>query len=335
MHYSQAFLQIGALLSCAAGIARAQYSLVDTYDASNFFDEFSFYSGVDPTAGFVSYQTAAQANADGLAGFSDGGVFLGVDDTTLNPAAGRGSVRVSSNKAYTQGLFIGDIAHMPGSICGVWPAFWTFGPNWPASGEIDIIEGVSQNEFDTITLHTAAGCSMNTAGTLLEGTSAVTANNCNAGDANTGCGVQTTNAQNNYGTNFNNVGGGAYAMEWTSTSISVWFFPRSAIPSDITAGTPNPAGWSTPLTTFTPNSCDIDSSFANHNIIFDTTFCGDWAGEVWASSGTCPTLAATCNDYVAANPSAFSEAYWLINSVKVYQTSGATRRGLTGKEFTA
>lgn len=130
MRSPQAIIRIGALLSCAAGIARAQYSLVDTFDQTNFFDEFSFYSGADPTAGFVDYQTAAQANAAGLAGFSNGAVFMGVDDTTLNPSAGRASVRVSSNQAYTTGLFIADIAHMPGSICGVWPAFWTFGPNW-------------------------------------------------------------------------------------------------------------------------------------------------------------------------------------------------------------
>lgn len=130
MHSRQTFLHFGALLSCAAGTAMAQYSLVDNYDTSNFFNEFSFYSGTDPTNGFVDYQTATAANADGLAGFSSGGIYLGVDDTTLNPSGGRGSVRLSSNKAYTHGLFIADIAHMPGSICGVWPAFWTFGPNW-------------------------------------------------------------------------------------------------------------------------------------------------------------------------------------------------------------
>jgi len=174
---------------------------------------------------------------------------------------------------------------------------------------------------------------MNTVGSL-PGTTIVTADNCNAGsDASTGCGVSTSNTQG-YGDGFNNIGGGVYAMEWTSSSISIWFFPRSAIPSDITANAPNPNGWGTPTTVFTGNTCDIDSNFANHNIIFDTTFCGDWAGEVW-SSGSCAAVADTCNDYVGANPGAFSEAYWLINSVKVYQTSGATRRGLSEKDFAA
>lgn len=48
-----------------------------------------------------------------------------------------------SNKGYNKGLIIGDFAHMPGSDCGIWPAFWLVGPNWPSGGEIDIIEGVN------------------------------------------------------------------------------------------------------------------------------------------------------------------------------------------------
>lgn len=168
----------------------------------------------------------------------------------------------------------------------------------------------------------------------MAGTTNLTADNCNAGsDASTGCGVSTTNTQG-YGTGFNNAGGGVYAMEWTSSSISVWFFPRTAIPSDITAGSPVTSGWGLPTVKFTGNTCNIDQHFQQHQIVFDTTFCGDWAGEVW-SSGSCASVAPTCVDYVAANPGAFSEAYWLINSVKVYQAEGKTRRGLAGKVFAA
>lgn len=36
---------------------------------------------------------------------------------------------------------------------------WMYGPNWPASGEIDIIEGVNLNTHNSITLHTSPGCS--------------------------------------------------------------------------------------------------------------------------------------------------------------------------------
>jgi hypothetical protein len=37
-------------------------------------------------------------------------------------AVGRNSVRLVSKKSWTHGLFIADIAHMPGGICGTWPA---------------------------------------------------------------------------------------------------------------------------------------------------------------------------------------------------------------------
>jgi beta-glucanase (GH16 family) len=60
-------------------------------------------------------------------------------------------VRLTSKNSYTHGLVILDLAHMPGGVCGTWPAFWMVGPNWPNSGEIDIIEGVnSQGKIDKI-----------------------------------------------------------------------------------------------------------------------------------------------------------------------------------------
>jgi hypothetical protein len=294
----------------------AAYSLVDTYDASNFFSSFNFFTGGDPTHGYVNYQDQSDAQNVGLINTNNNQVYLGVDHTTLNPgSAGRKSVRVSSNKAYTHGLFIADIAHMPGSICGVWPAFWLFGPNWPNSGEIDIIEGVNLAGTDQITLHTAAGCTVNTAGSQ-SGTTLVQSN-CNANNGYDGCGA-TTSVANNYGDGFNNVGGGVYAMQWESSGIYVWFWPRGSIPSDITNGAPVTGNWGTPMVAFNGGSgCTIDSSFANENIVFDTTFCGDWAGNVFAN--TCSSKGSSCTDYVAQNPGDFAPAYWTINSVKVYQ----------------
>jgi hypothetical protein len=196
-----------------------------------------------------------------------------------------------------------------------WPAFWSFGPNWPASGEIDIIEGVNNAATDTITLHTSSGCTVSNSNSA-PGTTTLESD-CSAGDSGTGCGVSTTNT-NAYGSGFNAVGGGVYAMQWASTGIYVWFFQRGQIPADITSGYPDVPGWGTPMATFSGSGCDFDTSFANHNLVFDTTFCGGWAGSVWGSS-SCSSLAGTCNDYVANNPGAFTDAYWLINSVNIYQ----------------
>ena len=190
--------------------AAANYGLIATYNSRNFFSQFNFYTGGDPTHGYVSYQSQSAAQSQGLISTNNGQIYMGVDSSTYNPSAGRASVRVLSNAAYTHGLFIADIAHMPGSICGVWPAFWLFGPNWPNSGEIDVIEGINMAGTDSITLHTAGGCTINTAGS--QGGTVLQNSNCNANNANTGCSVTTTTA-NAYGNGFNDIGGGKFAQK--------------------------------------------------------------------------------------------------------------------------
>ena len=184
---------------------------------------------------------------------------------------------------------------------------WMTGPNWPNSGEIDIIEGVNTQSQNQMTMHTSAGCTL--AGSDCQG--------------NTGCPV-TGGGSSSYGNGFNSANGGTYAMEWTSAQISIWFFSRGSEPGDINSANPNPSNWGNPTGSFAGGSgCDIDSHFMNNNIVFDTTFCGDWAGKVWSSDGTCSALASTCQDYVQNNPSAFQDAYWAINSLKVYTSDGS------------
>src|SRR5271170_1477062 len=58
--------------------------------------------------------------------------------------------------------------------------------------------------------------------------------------------------------------------------------------------------------------------------VFDTTFCGDWAGSVWSGDAVCASQAPSCQSFVQNNPSAFTDAYWLVNSLKVYQSNGQT-----------
>ncbi|KAJ9164872.1 Glycoside hydrolase family 16 protein [Coniochaeta hoffmannii] len=310
-------------------MAQAAYTQVDQYDPSNFFDKMEFFSGADPTNGFVKYVDTATADANGLAGFAQGGIYLGSD--SKNPTtAGRSSTRVTSKQAYTKGLFIADIAHMPagtgdGGSCGLWPAFWMFGPNWPSSGEIDIIEGVNNQQSNSVTLHTGAGCRMTNTGALA---STKLANaDC---QGNQGCGQQTS-ATNNYGAGFNAAGGGVYAVEWTSDHIAVWFFPRgdptaARLASPSGGAAPDPASFGQPMARFVGDSCSIDDHFVNNNIVFNIAYCGDWAGQVWAQDPTCSRLTPTCSQYVAEHPEAFAEAYWLINSVKVYQQQGGAKR---------
>ncbi|KAI0257529.1 glycoside hydrolase family 16 protein [Lactifluus subvellereus] len=288
----------------------------DTYDASNFFQSFSFYTGDDPTHGTVKYVDNATASAHNLSYISwDGKVVMkGDDTTTLQPGQYRESVRVSSKTVYNTGLFILDINRAPWG-CGVWPAFWTLGDGvWPNSGEIDVIEGVHDNEHNQVTWHTSAGCTL-TPSTNFTGTIASNQTNpsCESSGTLPGCGVIEW-SQASYGPTFDAQGGGVFAMKWDQDGISVWNFYRVAIPDDILSGTPNPANWPKPTATLEPAGCDPLKYFRNHSIIFDITFCGDWAGNSYATSG-CP---GTCADRIL-NPSNFANASWNINWLKVYR----------------
>ncbi|KAJ0421848.1 concanavalin A-like lectin/glucanase domain-containing protein [Aspergillus carlsbadensis] len=308
------------IMALAAGSVSAAYILRDDYSPDSFFDKFSFFTDHDPTNGFVDYVDRGTAHNAGLIS-TGSSVYMGVDHTNI-ASSGRQSVRLSSTQTYHHGLFIIDLGHIP-TGCGTWPAFWILGPDWPSGGEIDIIENVNEATNNHMTLHTSDGCSIEPtgfSGSLLTSNCYVQA----PGQENSaGCGIQATSS-NSYGAGFNSAGGGVYATEWTGNAISIWFFPRSSIPGDISSGNPNPSSWGIPPVARFAGSCDIDSHFTNMQIIFDITFCGDWAGNVWGSD---PCSAhGSCQNYVANNPSAFSQTYWDINSLRVYEDSASAKK---------
>ena len=153
-------------------------------------------------------------------------------------------------------------------------------------------------------------------------TGSISTDNCDVSNGdNTGCGITTTNSAT-YGSTFNDNGGGVYATLITNQNIIVWFWSRDSVPADVLSS-PDPATWSTPLANFS-GPCDFGSAFTAQQLVFDTTFCGDWAGEVW-SQGGCASKAATCEDFVANNGDAFSDAYWSINGLKVFQAGSSTQ----------
>ena len=61
-------------------------------------------------------------------------------------------------------------------------------------------------------------------------------------------------------------------MQWVESGISVYFFPRNAIPSDITSGAPQPDSWGLPMARWPATDCDPSQFFSDHSAIFDTTF---------------------------------------------------------------
>ncbi|KAK0361841.1 hypothetical protein LTR02_016854 [Friedmanniomyces endolithicus] len=325
-----------------------QYRLQSAFTGPTFFDNFDFWTAGDPTFGYVHYVDRATAEQHGMINSTGNTATWGVDTTQiLDPMAnlGRLSVRLTSVQSWTHGLFILDLAHMPANECGVWPAWWMLGSGtWPANGtptrmvcaavwttadssdpgEIDIIETTNNLPNNLMALHTAETPDCTVAGADQSGT-LLTAN-CAAAGGYTGCGVSATKP-NNIGTPFNQASGGVYAMEWTSTAIRIWFFSRNEVPASIIEANdagPDPNAFGVPVANF-QGSCDIDAHFFNHSMVFDTTFCGSYAGNTWQGDG-CPLIDPTngwqsCDDFVATNPQAFVDAYWEVNHLKVYQTA--------------
>jgi len=286
------------------------YSLALNASGSTFFDNFGFDTENDPTHGFVDFLNQNDAKNRGLINTNGGQVYIGADHTSVPTGRGRASIRLTSKKSFNNGLFILDLTHMP-TGCGTWPAWWTVGPNWPNQGEIDIIEGVNNGNIDQTTLHTNPGCDMGSEDKS-KFTGHMVQSNC-AAAGNAGCGIQ--GGGGSYGADFNNHQGGVFAMEWTGSYIQSFYWPRSAIPADIKNNNPNVGSWGKPYAFFQLGGNCPNSHFRAHQVVFDLTFCGDWAGAVFGAQ--CPGKG-DCNSYVKNNPGAFSEAYWKINYMHVY-----------------
>ena len=202
---------------------------------------------------------------------------------------------------------------------------WTFGPDWPNNGEIDIIEGVNGQNQNFMTLHTGSSCTLNGGG---DGLLQPFTKDCNANhDSNAGCSFHDPDP-NSYGDGFNSAGGGVFAMEWTANSISIWRWSQGSQPGDALGDSPNPSSWGKPSANWAASDadCNLQSSLSQHNIIFDTTFCGSWGGAVYDGGLD------ACQSFVSNNPDAFANTYWGVNSLRVYQQHGASANNDEGSK---
>ncbi|KAG2001555.1 glycosyl hydrolase family 16 [Coprinopsis cinerea AmutBmut pab1-1] len=102
--------------------------------------------------------------------------------------------------------------------------------------------------------------------------------------------VSQNGAELSYGPYFDEQGGGVFAMKWDENGIAVC--PSTELPFQRTSR----------------------RYFRNYTVILNITFCGDWAGNSYATSG-CP---GTCPDRLM-DPANFVNATWSINSMKVYR----------------
>ncbi|KAF7539730.1 hypothetical protein G7Z17_g12368 [Cylindrodendrum hubeiense] len=331
------FLLVAASAHDTSCQATRQFSLKTTYDSTNFFDKFNFRDatyfnkyGGDPTNGSVNYLSKDEAISSGLAKTSNGQVYLGVDSKNKaklrgksKTIHGRDSIRLESKATWSPGILIADIANMPGTACGIWPSFWSYNFEEDPVGEIDIIEGINDQSQNVVSLHTCGACSFSKIGGI-DGRS-----NCNNGGTESdqcedgknydGCG--NTMTAGSYGSAFNRAEGGVYATWLEANALKIYWWSRENIPADITAGKPDPSKWGNPASQFVSGKgCNVGTYFKGQTIIINTAFCGDNIDQgIWNQKCRASTGANTCDDYVTNNPGAFKQAYWLINSVKLYQ----------------
>ncbi|UZJ57253.1 hypothetical protein CBS101457_006573 [Exobasidium rhododendri] len=355
MKASVLFLTIVSL-TWSMPVDAKNFTLQREIRGNDFFSDFYWWSYADPTKGYVDYLTKAQAQEANLSYVNDQGNFvMQVDHTTLladNDTVGRKSVRIQSNDLMSDGVLLAKLVSMPTGLA-TWPALWTCTTDtWPSGGEIDIVEGANnQGPRNLVSLHTQSGCSIPSGqGTVSNRNDTGYSSDSNC-DHQPGCSVQTS-VNNTFGINFNQNGGGYFAMVRDTVAdgagISVYFWPMSAtgesLPSALSypalaylqtdtnvtssAYTTQSALWSTPIAHF-PNlnsSCAMQNYFEPHQIIFDITLCGTWAGETFQYVSNLGNI--TCEEYVRDNPTAFEDARFEVEYIRVYGTDSASRIAL-------
>ncbi|CAK9039163.1 Probable glycosidase C21B10.07 [Durusdinium trenchii] len=319
-----------------------RYHPVEQYVGPDFFKYWNFYTGADPTHGTVEFVSEWDGRQNKLLSASESGVVMRVDNTSVVAGeGGRKAVRIESKNSYNGGLFVLTLDNVP-TACGAWPAFWMFGDDaqhaWPRWGEYDILESIHMLNYATTTLHTRESCDQREVNNNIDfvgqgwatgslGTNK--AKNCWVKApqefSNQGCGQKLPEAS--FGPAFNKNGGGTFVAEWENHELAetkqpkmmrTWFFPKGQEPIDLVAKAPQPDLWGTPNSYFTLEKrwCTADH-FKNMKMVFDTTFCGDYAGSTFQAN--CPWIKQSCEDYVRNNPQAFSDAFWHITELDVYQ----------------
>ncbi|GAA5884533.1 hypothetical protein JCM16303_000015 [Sporobolomyces ruberrimus] len=304
--------------------ARAAYTLKTQFAGDTFFDGWSFWGNRDNlTNGAVYY--VAEAQSKGLAYMNDAGnVIIKVDNSSDVAYGGlRDSVRITTDEAYGMGsLFVIDTLHTPYG-CSVWGAMWTHARSWPSGGECDIFEGVNLQSQNQVALHTVAGCYAPSTDTSTSPNGLLQSTNCDyTVNANQGC--TYTDARNaSYGAQLAANGGGIFAMEMSSDAISVWFFPRDQIPTDLrgSSSSPDPTSWGAPTAYYPQSSCNINQYFAAQQLTINIALCGDWAGQPGVFN---PTCSGVCTDMVQ-DPRNYDQSYFEIASIRIYDGGNDTR----------
>ncbi|KAF8269396.1 glycoside hydrolase family 16 protein [Lactarius quietus] len=311
-------------LALPAVIRGTQYGLVKEYAGSTFFDDWNFYGYYDNlTNGNAYYVTASEASKQQLAFVNAAGnAIIKVDNTTnnLQIKQDRNSVNIASKDYYAIGsVWIADMLHVPYG-CSVWPAFWSQAHGWPVGGEIDTFEAVNLVANSEVSLHTEPGC---TIAKSTQTSTIINTTDCSyLANSNSGCGIAVPDPKS-YGAAFAAAGGGVFVTEFATTGIAVWFFSRSDVPSSLQGNGSNidTTAFGVPVANITSTGCNTETYFRPQNLIFDIALCGDYAGNPAIFEQTCSGVC--YDDYVLGSGSNYDNAYFEVQSVRVFGTSAA------------
>ncbi|GAA6061807.1 hypothetical protein JCM10212_004863 [Sporobolomyces blumeae] len=313
----------GLLLASAPLGANAAYDILKSYSGQTFFDDWSFYGHYDNlTNGDAIFVN--QSASGSLAYINDAGnaiIKVSQDEVVYNNK--RDTVRIQSQDAYDIGsLWVYDAVHVPYG-CSVWGAMWSQAAQWPQGGEIDTYESVNLQTNNQMALHTTDGCTAVNASSSVAFDGTLTYANCNKDvNSNSGCTAVDPNA-NSDGEAFAAAGGGMWATELSTDGVKIWFFTRSAVPTDLSSNSSSidPTSWGNPTFFVPTSSCDTSKYFAAQHLVIDITLCGDWAGnnQTLAQTGCALTTEPLCYTQYVLNSSNYDNAYFEIPSVRVYK----------------
>lgn len=278
----------------------SDYTLAWAAQGRNFFDAFDFLTA-DYNHGAALYLPRDEALSAGVAEAHDTHAILrtgrraGTDSWPK-----RESVKVQTTRSWKYFLMLMRYSHLPFG-CSVWPALWTHasGISWPNGGELDVLEYANDGPQQT-SFHTGESnrCKLDPQ----------VVNSCKPMPDTNGMGYDcVTEYPGKLGCAPNSLPlmpgevwsreGGIVAVQWTSSFVKVFRIPDSELPSDALGDAPMPDQWDQWLISYypfagseakSPGSCpNPEDVMAPQHLVMNINMCGDWAGKIWDSSGTC------------------------------------------------
>lgn len=102
-------------------IVATNWGLSDTITQIDFYQQFTWYTDTDPTKGNVNYQSLESAMSTGITTIQNDQFIMAVD-TNQTAYDGRNSVRITSQKSYSDGIYVWVTEWQSRSSC--WQKCW-------------------------------------------------------------------------------------------------------------------------------------------------------------------------------------------------------------------